>query len=191
MTLRRGLGKQTPARIVPHPTVQPEKALDERISLVKQQSTTSQKDEFTRVSRGPRQLPLPTDVSDDSPLLSQIAQIVRQLPADSRGPRATGKFPGVVRTPPSGRHFPQGCVLHAPPSVYPQVMPGSLPSTRSEALQDPNYPAWHGLRVGSSARTSGVDISPRNPFSVDNPPLIKLDDDFHTEESSASTDRDV
>lgn len=193
MTLRRELGKQTPARIVPHPPIpraQPVKAFDERIPLVKQQSTTPQKDNFTQGSRSTRQLPLPTDVSDDSPLFSRVTRIIHQLPANSPGPRATEKLYGAVRTPP-GRPFPQGCVLHAPPSAYPQAMPGSLPSTSPDPLQDPIYPGWHGVPVRTSASTSGVGISPRNPFSIDNPRLVKIDDDDHAEESSDSTDRDI
>ncbi|KAG8218670.1 P-loop containing nucleoside triphosphate hydrolase protein [Butyriboletus roseoflavus] len=191
MALRKELGKQTPVRIVSHrpiPRAQPEKELDERISLIKQLqlSTTSQKDKFSQGSRGPRQLPLPADASDDFNLLSQTARINRQPPVNSPGPR-TDKFYGTLRTPHSGKPFPQGCVLHAPPSAYPQVMPGSLPSASLDpSAQDPTHPARHGAPVRPSASTSGVVIIPKNPFSTDNAPLIKIDDDVHADESFLS-----
>ena len=193
MSLRKELGKQTPVRIVPHrpiPWPRPEKVSDERTSLVEKLVTASQKDKLPQGSRGPRQLPLPADVSDDFNLFSQSARIIHQLPANSPGPRATEKLFGPLRTPPAGRSFPQGCVLHAPPSAYPQVMPGSLPSTSPDPSQNPIYPPRCGGPVMPSASTSGVFI-PKKPSSIDNPPLINMDDDIQAEVSLASVDHDV
>lgn len=175
MTLRKELGEQTSARVDPHsPTAQPEKALDERVSHVTQQSTTSQEDTFSRRSLGPM---FPTDISPADIWNDAVSwHTTGQRPANRSKARAAGKASGSAP-------FLQGCVLHAPSSAYPQVMPGSLPSTRPEASQDPSYPAWRATRVGSSASASigGMDISRRNPFSLDNTPLIEIHDGVHVE----------
>ena len=134
MALCKELGEETSARIVPHsPVAHPEKGLRPN-----QQSTTSQKDTFSQSSRGPTQLasPIdvsPTEISDDSLLLPR-AQAFHKRSADHSGSRATGK---VHRTGSTSMSHQQGSVLHAPPSAYPQVMPGSLPPVRLESLTRP------------------------------------------------------
>jgi hypothetical protein len=165
-TLRKELGEQTPARIVPHPPIaRPEKGLlDERVSRVKQQLTTSQR------SRGLVQLPLPMDVSpaeisDDSSALPTVQTGKR--PADPSGSRVTRKVYRIGSAVHSSTPHARG-VLQAPPSAYPQVMPGSLSSTRPEPLpEDLNHPGWHVVPPPPNAST-------RHP--LDNP-------NVHTEAS--------
>ena len=162
-TLRKELGEQTPARFVPHPPIaQPEKgSLNERISHIAQQMTTLVKDASLQISRGRVQPPSPMDVSsaetlDDSPSESlPKVRTVCKRPADPSGSRVTRK---VSRTGSIRSSIPHARgVLHAPPSAYPQVMPGSLPSMRQELLpQDVDYPAWRAGPVPSNASTSTI-----------------------------------
>ncbi|KAF8557041.1 P-loop containing nucleoside triphosphate hydrolase protein [Imleria badia] len=138
---------------------------DEQVSHVKQQS---QEDAFSQSSLLPMQLPLPTDISpvdiSTESMMLHMAEGVYKRPDNRSKSRAIGNVSG--RTP-----FVSGSILHAPPSAYPHVMPGSLPSARPETFQDPSYPAWRAARVGSSASTSSVDTSRKNPFSLDTPPF--------------------
>ncbi|KAF8138498.1 hypothetical protein EV363DRAFT_1314075 [Boletus edulis] len=187
MTLRKELGEQTLTAFGSHPCItQPEKELDGRVSHEKQRSTTSQEDTSSQRSRGPTQPSLkPMYVSPpgtwEEPFLSPMAQAVRKRPTDGSKSRAIERISGPGSTVHSSTPFLQGCVLHAPPSAYPQVMPGSLPSMRPPAVA-------HRRR---SSSISGVDSSRRNPFSLDNAPLIEIDGVLGEPSSSVSTDRNV
>ncbi|KAN0097427.1 P-loop containing nucleoside triphosphate hydrolase protein [Tylopilus felleus] len=184
MTLRKELGEQTPAHTVPLARSEKGGAFG-----VKQDPTTSQEDTFSQRSRGAMQLPLPTDISStdilpDSATLP-MGQVACKRTANRSKSRVTGKVPETgSSTAQSSTPLLHGCILHAPPSAYPQVMPGSLPSTtRSEPSQYPIY--WRDALAGSSASTSGVGVNRhlKNPFTLDmdNPPLIEIDDDVHVE----------
>jgi len=194
MTLRKELGDQTVTAFGPHLCIaQLEKELDRRDSHEKQRSTISQEDTSSQRSRGPTQSSfMPMSVSPlgtrEEPFSLPMAQAVRKRPTDSSKSRTIERISGTGSTVHSSTPFPQGCVLHAPPSAYPQVMPGSLPSTR--LVQERSITARRGAPARSSS-ISGVDSSRRNPFSLDNTPLIEINDVALAEPSSVSTDRNV
>ncbi|KAF8450498.1 P-loop containing nucleoside triphosphate hydrolase protein [Boletus edulis BED1] len=195
MTLRKELGEQTLTAFGSHPCItQPEKELDGRVSHEKQRSTTSQEDMSSQRSRGPTQPSLkPMYVSPpgtwEEPFLSPMAQAVRKRPTDGSKSRAIERISGPGSTVHSSTPFLQGCVLHAPPSAYPQVMPGSLPSMRP--VQERSSIAARRGAPARSSSISGVDSSRRNPFSLDNAPLIEIDGVLGEPSSSVSTDRNV
>jgi len=194
MTLRKELGDQTVTAFGPHLCIaQLEKELDRRDSHEKQRSTISQEDTSSQRSRGPTQSSfMPINVSPlgtrEEPFSLPMAQAVRKRPTDSSKSRTIERISGTGSTVHSSTPFPQGCVLHAPPSAYPQVMPGSLPSARF--VQERSITARRGAPARSSS-ISGVDSSRRNPFSLDNTPLIEINDVALAEPSSVSTDRNV
>lgn len=74
--------------------------------------------------------------------LGEQQSTTSQEGTSSQGPR------GPVQLPLPTDVFPTE-ILHAPPSAYPYVMPGSLPSTRPGPSRDPNHPrpAWRTSRV--------------------------------------------
>lgn len=121
VALREELGKHTSASAVPHsiPNALSEKALGERNSHGKQ---ASRENELTQIARGTGQLPLPTDASStafatpDEPIVPPT----RMTPL-WKEPRARDH----VFTPRPNNSL---SLQHAPPSAYPQVMPGSLPA---------------------------------------------------------------
>lgn len=164
MTLRKELGDQTPARTVPYlpiPIPHQEQESGEQTSPVKR---LLQEDKLSQGSRGPGQL-LPIDVpptefgiSNDS-FLSPRTQFSYNLPANISRSHPSGKVSETEITTRSGRPLPQGCVLHAPPSAYPQVMPGSLPSPSPDRLQDPicARPAW---RISGQHQHQQVGLRP-------------------------------
>ena len=109
ITSNAGLDEQ-----VEFPVVLKSQIMTLRKELGEQTPAPIEKDTFSQESGGSKELPLPMDVS----------------PADRSGSRVTGKVSGTGSTVHSSTPHLQGGVLHAPPSAYPQVMPGSLPTTR-------------------------------------------------------------
>ena len=138
MILRKELGEHAPAGTAPHSPIaqsqsQAEKGPDEQVSPVQQPSTASQEEQR---SRHPVQLALPivvpaADIPDNSYSVPMVQAVRKSGIGTGRYtlPRVTSKASGTGSTVHPSTLHPQGRVLPAPPSAYPQVMPGSLPST--------------------------------------------------------------
>ncbi|KAG9317491.1 P-loop containing nucleoside triphosphate hydrolase protein [Chiua virens] len=188
--LRKELGKQTPTPVVPYPLTplaRLKKMSDESVQFAKEQSTASwQGDKSTERSRRPRQLPLPGDAC---PIKHDVSEHrFSMLPTPPKGfcsysGPEHASLSGTGDKDVFGRRFNRGCVLPAPFSAYPQVMPGTLPPTGADSvLKDPVRPVRPGAVASSSRSASDLETSRKNPFSSDNPPMIKIDDESDAEE---------
>ncbi|KAF9247382.1 P-loop containing nucleoside triphosphate hydrolase protein [Melanogaster broomeanus] len=168
--LRKELGKQAATRVpAPLPDVV-EKAMNDKIAKIREQTlrrpsihsrepvyAPAQADHTESILKArhssSRQLPLPRDVSPEFD--GHSAWIFDALSTPSGSPNPSHMPGKIYRTEAiPGRASAQMCVLHAPPSAYPQVaMPGSLPP------QDPLHGGgfWNGSSPGGAGS--------RNPFS--------------------------